>query len=49
MKGRPVVVVPLDLPREYAADVYLSVRLGAGALHLANYLIRVAAYFPVQM
>ena len=47
-KGRPAEVVPLDLPREYAADVYLSVRLGAGALHLANYLIHVAAYFLLQ-
>ena len=28
------------LPREYVEDVYLSVRLEAGTLHLANYLIR---------
>ena len=32
---------PLDLPQEYAVDVYPKVRLEAGALHLANYLIRI--------
>ena len=32
------------LPQDYAADVYLMVRLGAGTLHLAKYLIRVAVY-----
>lgn len=32
------------LPQDYAADVYLSVRLGAGTLHLANYLILAAFY-----
>lgn len=35
------------LPQDYAADVYLMVRLGAGTLHLANYLIRVAVYILV--
>ena len=29
----PIKTIPLDLPQEYAADVYLSVRLEAGALH----------------
>lgn len=38
----------LDLPREKAKDVYLSVRLEAGALHLANYLIRIAANFLLK-
>ena len=32
------------LPQDYAADVYHKVRLEAGALHLANYLIRSAVY-----
>lgn len=32
------------LPQDYAADVYHKVRLEAGALHLAKYLIRVAVY-----
>ena len=41
-------VIPLALPREYAADVYLSVRLEAGSLHLANYLIRIVIYFLTQ-
>lgn len=36
------------LPRENATDVYLSVRLEAGSLHIAKYLIRIAAYFPMQ-
>ena len=35
------------LPQDYAADVYHMVRLGAGALHLAKYLIRVAVYILV--
>lgn len=35
------------LPQDYAADVYHKVRLGAGTLHLANYLIRVAVYILV--
>ena len=32
---------PLYLPQENAVDVYPKVRLEAGALHLANYLIRI--------
>ena len=32
------------LPQDYAADVYHKVRLEAGALHLAKYLIRSAVY-----
>ena len=32
------------LPQDYAADVYHKVRLEAGTLHLANYLIRSAVY-----
>ena len=32
---------PLLLPQDYVVDVYLSVRLEAGSLHLANYLIRI--------
>ena len=35
------------LPQDYAADVYHKVRLEAGALHLANCLIRVAVYILV--
>ena len=35
------------LPREYVEDVYLSVRLEAGTLHLANYLIRATVYYLV--
>ena len=31
---------PLLLPQDYVEDVYLSVRLEAGSLHVANYLIR---------
>ena len=38
---------PLDLPQEYAVDVYPKVRLEAGALHYANYLIRVRGLFLV--
>ena len=34
-------------PQDYAADVYHKVRLGAGTLHLAKYLIRVAVYILV--
>ena len=30
----------LNLPQEYAGDIYPKVRLEAGSLHLANYLIR---------
>ena len=41
-------VIPLTLPREYAVDVYLSVRLEAGSLLLANYLIRITIYFLTQ-
>ena len=40
--------IPLNLPQEYAVDVYLSVRLEAGTLHLANYLILYAVYFLLQ-
>ena len=40
--------IPLNLPQEYAVDVYLSVRLEAGTLHLANYLIHYAVYFLLQ-
>jgi hypothetical protein len=32
------------LPQDYAADVYHKVRLEAGTLHLAKYLIRAADY-----
>lgn len=32
------------LPQDNAADVYHKVRLEAGALHLAKYLIRSAVY-----
>ncbi len=42
------LVIPLFLPREYASDVYLSVRLEAGSLRLAKYLIRNAVYFLSQ-
>ena len=38
---------PLYLPQEYAKDCYPKVRLEAGALHLANYLIRVRGLFLV--
>ncbi len=39
---RPSLLV---LPQEYVMDVYLSVRLEAGTLHLANYLIRITVYY----
>ena len=35
------------LPQDYAADVYHKVRLEAGTVHLAKYLIRVAVYILV--
>ena len=35
------------LPQDYASDVYHKVRLEAGTLHLAKYLIRVAVYILV--
>ena len=35
---------PLTLPQDYVVDAYLSVRLEAGTLHLANYLIRATFY-----
>ena len=35
------------LPQDYAADVYYKVRLEAGTLHLAKYLIRVAVYILI--
>ena len=35
----------ITLPQDYVVDVYLSVRLGAGALHLANYLILATFYY----
>ena len=35
------------LPQDYVVDVYLSVRLGAGTLHLAKYLIRATFYYLV--
>ena len=38
-KGWPIGH-PLLLPQDYVVDVYLLVRLEAGSLHLANYLIR---------
>ena len=38
---------PLYLPQEYAKDCYPKVRLEAGALHLANYLIRATVYYLV--
>ena len=34
-------------PQDYVVDVYLSVRLEAGSLHLANYLIRATFYYLV--
>jgi hypothetical protein len=33
------------LPQDYVVDVYLSVRLEAGSLHVANYLIRATFYY----
>jgi hypothetical protein len=36
---------PLLLPQDYVVDVYLSVRLEAGSLHVANYLIRATFYY----
>ena len=36
----------LPSPQEHAADVYLAVRLEAGTMHEAKYLIRTAFYFP---
>ena len=33
------------MPQDYVMDVYLSVRLEAGTLHLANYLIRTTVYY----
>ena len=38
---------PLYLPQENAVDVYPKVRLEAGALHLANYLIRIRGLFLI--
>ena len=35
----------LTLPQDYVVDVYLSVRLEAGALHLAKYLILATFYY----
>lgn len=35
------------LPQDYALDVYHKVRLEAGTLHLAKYLIRSAVYILV--
>ena len=36
---------PLGSPQEYAVDVYQNVRLEAGTLHLANYLIHFRGLF----
>ena len=36
---------PLLLPQDYVVDVYLSVRLEAGSLHVANYLICATFYY----
>ena len=36
---------PLSSPQDYVEDVYLSVRLEAGTLHLANYLIHTTFYY----
>ena len=36
---------PLNLPQEYAMDIYPKVRLEAGALHLAKYLIHSRGLF----
>ena len=36
------------MPQENAEDIYLKVRLGAGTLHLAKYLIQIAVYFSQQ-
>ena len=33
------------MPQDYVVDVYLSVRLEAGSLHVANYLIRATFYY----
>ena len=35
------------LPQDNVVDVYLSVRLEAGTLHVANYLIRTTDYYLV--
>ena len=35
----------LSSPQDYVEDVYLSVRLEAGTLHLANYLIHTTFYY----
>ena len=32
------------MPQDYVVDIYLSVRLEAGSLHLANYLILATFY-----
>ena len=32
------------MPQDYVVDVYLPVRLEAGSLHLANYLIHTTFY-----
>ena len=39
----------LVLPQDNVVDIYLSVRLEAGSLHLANYLIRATFYISLQM
>ena len=42
------LAISLNLPRENVSDGYLSVRLEAGTLHLAKYLIPNTVYFLMQ-
>lgn len=39
--------LPIFLPQEHVANVYPKVRLEAGTLHLAKYLIRTTVYILV--
>ena len=40
-----LVTILRTLPQDNVVDVYLSVRLEAGTLHVANYLIRTTDYY----
>ena len=40
--------LPIFLPHEHVANVYPKVRLEAGTLHLAKYLIRTTVYNLMQ-
>ena len=42
-----LVTILRTLPQDNVVDVYLSVRLEAGTLHLAKYLIRATVYYLV--